>query len=108
MYAGRVVEELDVAELADAAHPYTRALVACLPDMHTDRDRPLATIPGQPPPPTEPDLGCAFAPRCAFASSTCTTARPPLTGPVGGRRLACWHPQSGAGRPGTAEAEASA
>src|SRR5690606_7660086 len=35
MYAGRVVEELDVTELTGAAHPYTRALVACLPDMNT-------------------------------------------------------------------------
>jgi peptide/nickel transport system ATP-binding protein len=96
MYAGRVVEELPVAQLATGpAHPYTRALVACLPDLSTDRDLPLATIPGRPPPPTEPATGCAFAPRCAHASERCRTERPPLQPPSDGRRLACWHPQSG-------------
>jgi oligopeptide/dipeptide ABC transporter ATP-binding protein len=93
MYAGRVVEELPVEDLVTGpAHPYTRALVACLPDMRTDRTRPLATIPGRPPA-APPATGCAFAPRCAFATAKCATDRPPLEGD--GRRVACWHPQTG-------------
>ena len=40
MYAGRIVEDLPAAELATAArHPYTRALLAAVPDMDTDLDR---------------------------------------------------------------------
>ncbi|MGH3680233.1 MAG: dipeptide/oligopeptide/nickel ABC transporter permease/ATP-binding protein, partial [Natronosporangium sp.] len=74
MYAGRVVEELPVRDLVTGpAHPYTRALVACLPDLRTDRDRPLATIPGRPPAPTEVGPGCPFAPRCRYATQLCHT-----------------------------------
>ena len=55
MYAGRIVEDLPAAELPTGArHPYTRALVAAVPDMDTDRDRPLAVIPGRPAGPAEP------------------------------------------------------
>ncbi|GAA4486678.1 dipeptide/oligopeptide/nickel ABC transporter permease/ATP-binding protein [Actinoallomurus oryzae] len=96
MYAGRVVEELPVGDLTSGpAHPYTRALLASLPDMNTDRDRPLATIPGRPPGPGELPTGCAFAPRCAYATDTCHEERPSLENLPGGRRLACWHPRSG-------------
>ncbi|WP_030912336.1 dipeptide/oligopeptide/nickel ABC transporter permease/ATP-binding protein [Streptosporangium amethystogenes] len=97
MYAGRVVEELPVQDLPEPAHPYTRALVACLPDMRTDRDRPLATIPGRPPSPVDAEStgGCAFASRCGFATPLCVTERPPLKEHGAGRRLACWYPRSG-------------
>ncbi|WP_055480225.1 dipeptide/oligopeptide/nickel ABC transporter permease/ATP-binding protein [Sphaerimonospora mesophila] len=98
MYAGRVVEELPVERLSDPAHPYTRALVACLPDMRTDRDRPLATIPGRPPSAADSTdmAGCAFASRCGFATPECTARRPPLEEHGPGLRLACWHPQAAA------------
>ncbi|MDN3353641.1 dipeptide/oligopeptide/nickel ABC transporter permease/ATP-binding protein [Actinomadura sp. DC4] len=93
MYGGRVVEDLPVGALADdAAHPYTRALVASVPDMTTDRERPLATIPGRPPDPAARPAGCAFAPRCAYADETCRTTVPPLAGTGDGRKVACWHP----------------
>ncbi len=52
MYAGRIVEELDVQSLVDApAHPYTAALIASVPTMESDRSQPLATIPGRAPGP---------------------------------------------------------
>ncbi|MGO1849224.1 MULTISPECIES: dipeptide/oligopeptide/nickel ABC transporter permease/ATP-binding protein [unclassified Microbacterium] len=45
MKDGRVVEELDAERIQqDAKHPYTRALIACLPDMRSDRTRPLPVI----------------------------------------------------------------
>ncbi len=57
MYAGRVVEELPAEDLRTLArHPYTRALVAAVPDLETDLDRPLAVIPGLPVDPA-PDPG---------------------------------------------------
>ncbi|MEU6410555.1 dipeptide/oligopeptide/nickel ABC transporter permease/ATP-binding protein [Microbispora sp. NPDC046933] len=92
MYAGRVVEELPVDRLPSAAHPYTRALVASLPDLETDRSLPLAGIPGRQPSPAEVGPGCAFADRCPLARDRCAE-RPPLMpyGPEGrGHRVACW------------------
>ncbi|GAA1011558.1 peptide ABC transporter ATP-binding protein [Acrocarpospora pleiomorpha] len=92
MYAGRVVEELTVAELrAGGRHPYTRALLAAVPDMATDRHAPLAVIPGRPADPAEHAPGCAFAPRCALADEQCARAVPPLAADGTGRRVACWH-----------------
>ena len=45
MKDGRVVEELDAAHITTQARdPYTRGLIACLPDMRTDRTRPLPVI----------------------------------------------------------------
>ncbi|MEV4259039.1 dipeptide/oligopeptide/nickel ABC transporter permease/ATP-binding protein, partial [Spirillospora sp. NPDC049652] len=93
MYAGRVVEELRVADLAGrAAHPYTRALVGAVPTMSTDRETALATIPGRPPEPGDRPRGCAFAPRCDRARDRCRTTDPVLTEHGEGRRVACWHP----------------
>ncbi|WP_406289112.1 dipeptide/oligopeptide/nickel ABC transporter permease/ATP-binding protein [Embleya sp. NBC_00896] len=93
MYAGRVVEELPVADLgAGVAHPYTVALMGAVPDMTTDRDAPLATIPGRPPEPGEDRPGCPFAPRCARATDRCRTEEPVLELIAPGRRVACWDP----------------
>ena len=95
MYAGRVVEEASVGTvLGGAAHPYTRALVAAVPDMTIDRHLPLATIPGRPPDPREVGAGCAFAPRGAFADDRCRTELPTLQVLDDGWRAACWHPQT--------------
>jgi peptide/nickel transport system permease protein len=92
MYAGRIVEDLPASMLrTDARHPYTRALVAAVPDMETDRSLPLAVIPGRPPDPRDFPVGCAFAPRCPLATEQCTTEDPPLAPHGIGRRVACWH-----------------
>jgi oligopeptide/dipeptide ABC transporter ATP-binding protein len=92
MYAGRIVEDLPAAELTTGArHPYTQALAAAVPDMRTDLDRPLATIPGRAPDPARFPAGCAFAPRCPLATDLCRTTEPPLQTDEHGRRVACWH-----------------
>ncbi|MFI6994328.1 dipeptide/oligopeptide/nickel ABC transporter permease/ATP-binding protein [Nonomuraea wenchangensis] len=99
MYAGRVVEDVDIALLPTPerlAHPYTRALVASLPDLDTDRGEPLVTIPGEPPDLSRPVTGCAFAARCAFATARCESETPVLTPHRHGGRVACWHPQDDA------------
>lgn len=93
MYAGRIVEDLPTRDLATAAqHPYTRALLAAVPDMTTDRSVPLATIPGRPVEPADVPPGCAYADRCPLADARCRAEDPPLadTGPGTGR-VACWH-----------------
>jgi peptide/nickel transport system ATP-binding protein/peptide/nickel transport system permease protein len=94
MYAGQVVEELGADALGRAAHPYTRALVASVPDMAVDRSQPLATIPGRPPEPGEVRDGCAFAPRCAFAGARCHVEAPLLRALRSGQRVACFYPRS--------------
>jgi oligopeptide/dipeptide ABC transporter ATP-binding protein len=93
MYAGRIVEELDVATLVSGpAHPYTAALVASVPTMESDRSRPLATIPGRAPGPHDQSPGCPFAPRCPLAAERCRAERPPLDPLAEGHRAACWYP----------------
>ncbi|MEU1202609.1 dipeptide/oligopeptide/nickel ABC transporter permease/ATP-binding protein [Streptomyces sp. NPDC005813] len=93
MYAGLIVEDVGVGSLLDGpAHPYTEALLAAVPHMGSDRDQPLATIPGRPPQFLELPPGCAFAPRCRFASDKCHGEQPPLEF-RDGRRVACWHPR---------------
>jgi oligopeptide/dipeptide ABC transporter ATP-binding protein len=92
MYAGRIVEDLPAAALRTAArHPYTRALLAAVPDMTTDRSLPLAVIPGRPADPADLPPGCAFAPRCPLATDRCRTDDPALVEAEEGRRVACWH-----------------
>ncbi|GAA4115843.1 MULTISPECIES: dipeptide/oligopeptide/nickel ABC transporter permease/ATP-binding protein [Streptomyces] len=92
MYAGRIVEELPAGALRTARHPYTRALIGSLPDMDTDRSRPLATIPGRQPAPGDVTDGCAFADRCTLATDRCA-AVPELRTGAGGHAVACWEAQ---------------
>jgi oligopeptide/dipeptide ABC transporter ATP-binding protein len=95
MYAGRVVEELDVPTLVRGpAHPYTAALLASVPTMESDREQPLVSIPGRAAGPFDRSPGCPFAPRCPAASERCGRELPVLE-PLGpGHRVACWHPNA--------------
>ncbi|MBP2229194.1 peptide/nickel transport system ATP-binding protein [Azospirillum agricola] len=89
MYAGRKVEERAAAALfADPLHPYTRGLIAARPRRRVEggeRSR-LTEIPGTVPSLAAMPPGCAFAPRCALATTDCTAAEPPLTS-LGGTSL---------------------
>jgi oligopeptide/dipeptide ABC transporter ATP-binding protein len=91
MYAGKIVETLPADGLADARHPYTRALLAAVPSMETPREEPLAVIPGRPADPASLPAGCAFAARCAFASAKCRAEDPALVADASGHEVACWH-----------------
>ncbi len=91
MYAGRIVEDLPSADLrTKARHPYTRALIGAVPDMTTDLDAPLATIPGQPVDPRHVPDGCAYAARCPLATERCRDEDPALETDATGS-VACWH-----------------
>jgi oligopeptide/dipeptide ABC transporter ATP-binding protein len=96
MYAGRIVESADSAELfRHARHPYTAALLKCIPSLSGPRSERLPTLPGQPPRPEEVVDGCAFAPRCPRAAARCRTERPLLANENGAaRRVACHFPLS--------------
>ncbi len=79
MYAGSVVELADKQEIFRApAHPYTCGLLQAVPDLKTDRARPLGTIDGTVPPLHAMPAGCVFEPRCGFRIPTCAQVFPPL------------------------------
>jgi peptide/nickel transport system ATP-binding protein len=76
MYAGKVMERGDVYQIFEApAHPYTRALLSCLPG----RAGGMQAIEGELPDPTNPPDGCRFYPRCPHAVADCKQGdQPPL------------------------------
>ncbi|MGW2254939.1 dipeptide/oligopeptide/nickel ABC transporter permease/ATP-binding protein [Kitasatospora sp. NPDC001660] len=103
MYAGTVVETLPAGRLAGGTrHPYTRALVASVPDLAADRDRPLPTVEGAPPDPLAPAPGCPFEPRCPRRRDHCAEQAPPLEDLGADHRVACWYPVPVAADPRTA------
>jgi len=89
LYAGRVAELGPVQQVIhQPAHPYTRGLMACIPDMTEDRER-LAQIDGAMPRLNAIPPGCAFNPRCPEATDRCRTERPILMA-AGATQAACW------------------
>ncbi len=92
MYAGQIVEEgATDAVLAAPAHPYTKRLIACVPELGGGR-RTLAAIPGLPPAVDDLPAGCAFAPRCDKAQESCRRGSVALTGPSA-RAVRCLFPE---------------
>ena len=73
MYAGKVMERGSVTDIFQTpAHPYTRALLGCLPGQGGE-----GGIPGQLPDPKHPPDGCRFADRCSHAIEGCTEGEQP-------------------------------
>jgi oligopeptide transport system ATP-binding protein len=78
LYAGRIIETGPTAAVLDrAAHPYSRALARCVPEMEGAWQA-LPVIAGRAASLAEAGEGCAFAPRCAHARDVCRARRPPL------------------------------
>jgi len=72
MYIGKIMEEAPAEELfASPLHPYTQALFSSIPSLDCAKRRGLNPIPGEPPSPTDPPLGCRFASRCPKVTTTC-------------------------------------
>ena len=92
MYAGRMVESASVADaFARPTHPYTLGLLRSVKSLETSRHTALEAIGGTPPSLIKLPSGCAFHPRCSFASSTggrCSSETPALRD-VGASRSAC-------------------
>ncbi|MBC8587439.1 ABC transporter ATP-binding protein [Paratissierella segnis] len=88
MYAGKVVEEACVKDLfANPLHPYTRALLKCIPRVDEKRDK-LDDIKGIVPNPASFPSGCRFHPRCEEAIKICKTIVPEEV-TLGDRRVSC-------------------
>ena len=90
MYAGRPVEAAPVDRIFDApGHPYTRGLLAALPEIDGALER-LVAIPGQVPEPHKLPPGCPFAPRCAQAKAQiCEATVPPMEPVAPNHAAAC-------------------
>ncbi|MBP0449442.1 MULTISPECIES: ABC transporter ATP-binding protein [unclassified Kitasatospora] len=78
MYAGRIVETAPVRDLyANPAHPYTKGLLRSIPRLD-QKGQELYAIKGLPPNLLKVPAGCAFNPRCDFATDLCRTEIPKL------------------------------
>jgi peptide/nickel transport system ATP-binding protein len=93
MYLGRLVEVAPEATLFEhPRHPYTRALLAAVPEAGPDAVPP-AVLPGEIPSPLDPPAGCRFQTRCPRAQARCRAAEPPLVEEQPGRWVRCYFPE---------------
>jgi peptide/nickel transport system ATP-binding protein len=93
MYAGRIIERAPTRTLfKHMRSPYTEALMAAIPKLHTPPHTRLAAITGAPPDLTRPAPGCSFQPRCPYARERCRIEAPRLTGTAEAHQFACWFP----------------
>ena len=89
MYAGKIVEQGNVREIYNnPKHPYTQALIKSIPRLG-NKD-PLYVIPGQPPNLADLPTGCAFHPRCPYATDQCINEEPPYISFTNGQQSKCW------------------
>lgn len=98
LYRGRVVERASRGALfAAPQHPYTRALLAAVPNPDpatpglADVAQGAAAASAEADPPDRPPSGCPYAPRCAQADGTCLERRPELQDDGAGHLTACHH-----------------
>lgn len=90
MYGGKLVEVGSKRKLFyEAAHPYTRGLLASIPNMHKT-DKQLYSIPGTPPDLMDPPKGCPFAARCEYTMKVCQKYMPNYTKLSDMHCAACW------------------
>jgi oligopeptide/dipeptide ABC transporter ATP-binding protein len=92
LYLGRVVERATRDSLfATPRHPYTRALIAAVPEPDPVLARLAAAAPvvGEARAAREESTGCAFAPRCPLADARCRVEPPVLEAAADGHLVAC-------------------
>ncbi len=76
MYAGKIIERGTLEEVFNhTKHPYTEGLFNSLPNIN-NRQAELKPIPGLMPDPSNLPKGCAFAPRCPYATAACEEKQP--------------------------------
>ena len=89
MYAGRIIEEGNLDEVFNhTKHPYTEGLFNSLPNIKNRKSK-LQPIHGLMPDPTNLPKGCAFAPRCNYATDACFQRQPEIRDFGGTHKAAC-------------------
>ena len=89
MYAGRIVEQGTLEDVFNhTLHPYTEGLFNSLPNIN-NRTAMLKPIKGLMPDPTDLPKGCAFAPRCDYATPACFERQPQLQQASPTHQFAC-------------------
>lgn len=92
MYLGKLVEIGPTGEIFDRPrHPYTKALIAAVPDFEANRTqtRSRLLLKGEIPSPKSPPPGCRFHTRCPHARDLCFSAEPELSDSDGVTKVAC-------------------
>lgn len=92
LYLGSVVEITNSDDLYEnPSHPYTRALIAAVPDVERTIaiDHGTYMTEGELPSPLSPPSGCAFHTRCPMAQDICAKEKPALMEPANGHSVAC-------------------
>jgi oligopeptide/dipeptide ABC transporter ATP-binding protein len=90
MYLGRIVEIAPARTLIAAPrHPYTKALLSAVPQVHAAGRAARIRLAGEPPSPLAPPPGCRFHPRCPHAEPRCRTTAPELLEVSAGHGVAC-------------------
>ena len=88
MYLGKIVEESPARELySSPKHPYTKSLLASIPDVKPQKHG-FSVLKGEIPSPENPPSGCHFHPRCPHAMDICREQYPELK-TIGDSRVAC-------------------
>lgn len=90
MYLGNIVEVLPAENLDQhAAHPYTKALMGAIFDIHMDFSKKIESIESETPSPLDVPAGCPFQDRCGHCMEVCRQVRPTLKELEPGHEVAC-------------------
>ena len=93
MYLGKLVEVAGSDDLyREAAHPYTEALLASIPEPDPDHISDHKALTGELPSPLNPPSGCRFRTRCPYAQDRCASEEPLLRELAPGHQVACHFP----------------
>ena len=90
MYVGKIVEAGSVETIFNKPeHPYTKALLAAVPEADPKKSPPKLTLTGEVTTPIDPPPGCRLQGRCPMVSEICTQVSPELLERGPGHYVAC-------------------
>ncbi|MEW5693487.1 MAG: oligopeptide/dipeptide ABC transporter ATP-binding protein [Candidatus Hydrogenedentota bacterium] len=90
MYLGKIVEQGKAEDVLDSPlHPYTQALISCVPVIDEKDGIKKIILPGDVPSPVNIPQGCPFHPRCPMATNDCKNIIPLLEQKRSGHFVSC-------------------
>ena len=96
MYLGKIVEIAESSLIyANPRHPYTISLLSAVPIADPDISKEEIILEGDVPSPVSPPTGCAFHPRCPYATDICKSTAPVLRVDADGHAISCHNPPNG-------------